>query len=76
MRLEEKAGRLEEAGIPSESARNQAKRARGEVVSGLVALRASFVEAVGCKGTHAFDRVVELLCPAFAPHSLSDGHSR
>ena len=76
VRLEEKAGRLEEAGIPSESARNQAKRARGEVVSGLVALRASFVEAVGYKGTHAFDRVVELLCPAFAPHSLSDGHSR
>ena len=72
VRLEEKARRLEEAGIPSESARNQAERARGEVVSGLVALRASFVGATGHEEALAFDRAVELLCPAFAPRRLSN----
>lgn len=67
-RLEEKAERLEKAGIPSESARNRAERARGEVVAGLAALRASFVDVVGRRdGVHAFDRMVRLLCPAFAP---------
>lgn len=71
VRLEEKARRLEEAGTPSESARNQAERARGEVVSGLVALRASFVGATGREGALAFDRAVELLCPAFAPRRLT-----
>lgn len=73
VRLEEKAGRLEKAGIPSESARNRAERARGEVVPGLAALRASFVEATGYEGARAFDRAVELLCPVFAPRLLSDG---
>jgi hypothetical protein len=76
-RLEEKAERLEKAGIPSESARNRAERARGEVVAGLAALRASFVEAAGEQdGAYAFDRVVELLCPAFTPHRPSDGGPR
>lgn len=76
VRLEEKAERLEEAGIPSESARNRAERARGEVVPGLVALRASFFEASGHEGARAFDRAVKLLCPAFAPRLLSDGRLR
>lgn len=68
MRLGEKAERLEEAGIPSESARNRAERARGEVVAGLAALRASFIEAAGGrKAARAFDRALEVLCPAFAP---------
>src|SRR5919107_2875643 len=40
-RLEEKAERLEEDGIPSESVRNRAHRARRGVVAGLAALRAS-----------------------------------
>jgi hypothetical protein len=66
VRLEEKAERLEEAGIPSESARNRAERARGEVVPGLAALRASFSEATGHEGARAFDRAVKLLCPVFA----------
>jgi hypothetical protein len=74
VRLEEKAERLEEAGIPSESARNRAERARGEVVPGLVALRASFSEATGHRGDRAFDRALKLLCPVFASHLLSDGH--
>src|SRR5918998_609325 len=39
VRLEEKDERLEEAGIPSESARNRAERAREEVLPGLAALR-------------------------------------
>jgi hypothetical protein len=74
VRLGEKAERLEEAGIPSESARNRAERARGEVVPGLVALRSSFCEATGQEATRAFDRAVELLCPVFASRLLSDGH--
>jgi hypothetical protein len=76
VRLEERAGRLEEAGIPSESARNRAERAREEVVPGLVALRASFFEATGFEGARAFDRAVKLLCPVSALRLLSDGHPR
>ncbi len=73
-RLEEKAERLEKAGIPSESARNRARRARREVVAGLAALRASFVEAVGGReGARAFDRMVRQRCPDFAPYGPSDG---
>ena len=75
-RLEEKAERLEEAGIPSESARNRAERARGEVLPALTGMRASLFEASGHEGARAFDRAVEILCPAFAPHHLSDGHPR
>jgi hypothetical protein len=74
VRLEEKAERLEEAGIPSESARNRAEWARGEIVPGLVALRASFVERAGHKGARAFNRALKLLCPIFASRLLSDGH--
>ena len=67
-RLGERAERLEKAGIPSESARNRAERAREEVMAGLTALRGRFVEAVGSNdGARAFDRVVDLLCPTFKP---------
>ena len=67
-RLGERAERLEKAGIPSESARNRAERAREEVMAGLTALRGRFVEAVGSSdGARAFDRVVDLLCPTFKP---------
>jgi hypothetical protein len=76
VRLEEKAERLEEAGIPSESARNRAERAHGEVLPGLTALRVSFFEASDQEGVYAFDRAVELLCPVFASRLLSDGHPR
>ena len=75
-RLQEKAERLEKAGTPSESARNRAERARGEVMAGLAALRASFVEAVGRRdGARVFDRVVGILCPAFAPYRPSNGRT-
>jgi hypothetical protein len=76
VRLEEKAGRLEEAGIPSESVRSRAERARGEVVPGLVVLRNSFIEATGREGVRAFDRAVQLLCPVFALRLFSDEHLR
>ena len=67
-RLGERAERLEKAGIPSESARNRAERAREEVATGLVALRSRFVEAAGGgDGARVFDRVVDLLCPTFKP---------
>ncbi len=73
-RLKEKAERLEKAGIPSESARNRAERARGEVVAGLTALRTSFIEATGGReGAYAFDQVVELMCPTLTPHRPSAG---
>ena len=64
----ERAVRLgEKAGIPSESARNRAERAHGEIVAGLAALRASFIEeAWGRKAPRAFNRALEILCPAFA----------
>jgi hypothetical protein len=76
VRLGEKAERLEEAGTPSESARNRAERAREEVVAGLAALRASFVEAAEKKGGHVFDRVLEQCCPGFAPRQVSNGRLR
>jgi hypothetical protein len=67
-RLGERAERLEKAGIPSESARNRAERARDEVMVGLAALRDRFVESAGGgDGARAFDRVVEVLCPTFKP---------
>ncbi len=74
-RLGKKAERLERDGIPSESARNRAEGARGEVIAGLAALRASFVEAADRRegANTVFDRVVEFLCPAFAPHRPSSG---
>jgi hypothetical protein len=76
VRLEEKAERLEEAGIPSESARNRAEWARGEVVPGLVALRASFFKGTDHEGARAFDWALKLLCPVFASRLLSDGYPR
>jgi uncharacterized coiled-coil DUF342 family protein len=60
-RLREKADRLERAGIPSESAANRAERARREVETGLLALRASF--AGERAGERAFDHEVERLYP-------------
>ncbi|HKH78277.1 MAG TPA: hypothetical protein VKA51_15070 [Rubrobacteraceae bacterium] len=71
-RLHEKAGRLESEGTPSESARNRAERAHGEIAAGLVALRARFVATVGREGARAFDRVVTMLAPAYGPPVLPD----
>ncbi len=62
-RLREKADRLERAGIPSESAANRAERARSEVESGLLAVRASFASSAGGSGERAFDLEVERLYP-------------
>ena len=76
LRLGEKAERLEEDGTPSESARNRAERARAEVVTGLAALRASFVEATEKKAGRVFDRVLKQRCPAFAPRRITDGRLR
>jgi hypothetical protein len=74
VRLEAKAERLERAGIPSESARQRAERARGEVVSELTFLRASFAEMTGEReGALAFERAVKLLCPAFALRRFPNG---
>ncbi len=66
-RLAGKAGRLEAAGTPSESANNRADRAKEEVETGLAALRASFVASEGAKGGAAFDREVGKRYPALGP---------
>jgi uncharacterized coiled-coil DUF342 family protein len=64
-RLREKADRLEREGIPSESAANRAERARMEIETGLLALRASFASSVGERaGERAFDHEVGRLYPA------------
>ena len=64
-RLREKADRLENAGIPSESAANRAERARRELEAGLLALRASFASSAGgSAGERAFDHEVARLFPA------------
>jgi hypothetical protein len=74
VRLEAKAERLERAGIPSESAHQRAERARGEVVSELTSLRATFAETTGEQEVAvAFDGAVKLLCPAFALRRSPDG---
>jgi hypothetical protein len=63
-RLREKADRLERDGIPSESAANRAERARMEVETGLLALRARFASSAGgSAGERAFDHEVERLYP-------------
>ena len=66
-RLAVKAGRLERAGTPSESASNRAARAREEVEAGLNALRDAFVASEGEEGARAFDREVGRRFPAFGP---------
>ena len=63
-RLQEKADRLEKAGIPSESAANRAERARKEVEAGLLALRTTFALSVGGSAVErAYDHEVERLYP-------------
>ena len=63
-RLREKADRLERAGIPSESAANRAERARVEVETGLLDLRARFASSAGgSAGERAFDHEVGRLYP-------------
>jgi hypothetical protein len=63
-RLHAKAARLETAGIPSESAANRAERARREVETGLLALRASFASSTGGSAAErAFDHEVERRYP-------------
>src|SRR5215204_6067314 len=76
--LEARAERIlrEHLGTQAESARNKAERACEEVVTGLAALRASFVEATTQKGGRVFDRVLEQRCPAFAPHRVPAGRPR
>ena len=70
-RLGAKAERLERAGMPSESARNRAERARHEIEAHLVALRASFTASAGEReGRRAFDREVERRYPTLR---VSDG---
>ena len=66
-RLAGKAGRLKEAGTPSESATNRAARAREEVETGLAALRDAFVASEGEEGARAFDREVGRKFPTLGP---------
>jgi hypothetical protein len=69
-RLIVKARRLEEAGTPSESANNRARRARQEVEAGLAALRDAFVASEGRDGGEAFDLEVSRRFPVLEPRGL------
>jgi hypothetical protein len=62
-RLRAKVERLEDAGIPSESANNRAERARMEVEAGLLTLREIFAPSAG-ERRRAFDHEVGRLYPA------------
>jgi hypothetical protein len=62
-RLRAKVERLEDAGIPSESANNRAERARMEVEAGLLALREIFAPSAG-ERRRAFDHEAGRLYPA------------
>lgn len=64
-RFTEQAGRLESEGTPSDSARNRAERAKGEVREGLAELRASLAAQGDAEAAAALDRVVRRLYPAF-----------
>lgn len=70
-RLTVKARRLEEAGTPSESANNRARRARQEVETGLAALRAAFVASEGRDGGEAFDLEISRRFPVLKPRGLA-----
>ena len=69
-RLIVKARRLEEAGTPSESANNRARRARQEVEAGLAALRDAFVASEGRDGGEAFDLEVSRRFSVLEPRGL------
>ena len=69
-RLIVKARRLEEAGTPSESANNRARRARQEVEAGLAALRDAFVASEGRDGGGVFDLEVSRRFPVLEPRRL------
>jgi hypothetical protein len=64
-RLRAKVERLEDAGIPSESANNRAERARMEIEAGLLALRERFAPSVG-ERRRAFDHEAGRLYPGLA----------
>jgi hypothetical protein len=65
-RLEEKAERLEEAGIPGESARNRAERAHGEVLPGAHYPPRLLFRGIRPRRARAFDRALKILYPTFA----------
>lgn len=61
----ERAERLENEGIPAESIRNRAERAKEEVETTLRALRSRFADKEGKEGLAAFDVEVRRRFPAF-----------
>jgi hypothetical protein len=72
-RLRARADRLEREGTPSDSARNRAERAEGEVRAGLAGLRKSFARPEdGGEGYIAFDREAQLRYPAL---KMPDGYA-
>lgn len=63
-RLLERAERLEREGIPAESIRNRAERAKEEAEATLLVLRSRFAEREGKEGLAAFDLEVRRRFPA------------
>jgi hypothetical protein len=76
VRLEEKAERLEEVGIPGKSARNRAERAHGKVLPGAHCPPRLVFRGIRPRRARASDRVVKIPYPAFTSRLLSDRHSR
>lgn len=64
-RLLERAERLEKEGIPAESVRNRAERAKREAEATLLDLRTRFAEREGQEGLAAFDLELRRRFPAF-----------
>lgn len=69
-RKQSQAERLEREGIPSDSARNRAERAREEVVDGLARLRRSLYDAGEESTARALEREVTKLDPPIEPEEI------
>lgn len=69
LRLRDRADRLENEGIPSDSAHNRASRAREEVVAGLVRLRRSLAKSGG-GSARALDLEVTRMTPQVSPDEI------
>jgi hypothetical protein len=69
VRLKARSERLEDSGIPSQSARIRAERARKDVQESLFSLREAFTRSTSDAeaGGRAFDRSLTRLHPEFAP---------
>ncbi|WP_152670536.1 hypothetical protein [Rubrobacter aplysinae] len=74
-RKRDQAERLEIQGIPSDSARNRAGRAREEIVDGLLRLRRSLVASDEAGAARALDLEVGKIYPPVSPEEIRPSSS-